>query len=73
MAEETFEEFLENYKAELTTTINSIKCLFDGVLTIVDMLTEIGIFPKNQKELMLNFWEEKTGIKLHFEEENDRT
>ncbi len=65
---ESYEEFLENYKLELNTTINSVKCLFNGVLTIVDMLSRMGIFPSNLKETMIEFWKEKVGITINLEE-----
>jgi len=69
---ESYEEFLKNYKLELNTTINSIKCLFNGVLSIVDILTIQGIAPPYTKEEMLKFWKEKTGIKVNLEYERKK-
>lgn len=66
---ENFEEFLKNYKLELTTTINSIKCLFNGVLSTIEMLTRLEIFPPDYKELLMGFWKEKVGINVNITEE----
>lgn len=62
---ESYEEFLKNYKLELGTTINMTKCLFNGILTIVDILIKNNLAPPDTKEVMLNFWKEKVGITVN--------